>query len=59
MNLVIGLLLVGIVASLGQALFGMAAGGAEGSARMARALTIRIGLSVLMFLVMLATMYFR
>lgn len=59
MNLVIGLLLVGIVASLGHAMFGMAAGGAEGSARMARALTIRIGLSVLMFLVMLATMYFH
>ena len=59
MNLVIGLLLLGIVASLGQAMFGMAAGGAAGSARMARALTIRISLSVLMFVVMLATMYFR
>jgi hypothetical protein len=59
MNVLIGLLLLGIVASLGHAMFGMVTGGAEGSARMARALTVRIGLSVLVFLAMLASMYFR
>jgi len=57
MNLLVGLLLLGAVASLGQAMFAMSSG-PEGSAQMARALTIRIGLSVAAFLLMLAKMHF-
>ena len=58
MNFVVGLLLLGVVASLGQAMFAMTSG-PEGSARMVRALTIRISLSVVAFLLMLAGMHFR
>lgn len=57
MTFLLGLLLLGIVASLGHAMFSMASGPA-GSARMAQALTVRIGLSVVLFLVMLAGLYF-
>lgn len=49
MEFVIGLLLLGIVASLGQALFAMASGDPESSARMVRSLTIRITLSLVLF----------
>jgi DUF2909 family protein len=58
MSFLIGLLFLGIVASLGHAMFSMTSGPA-GSARMARALTVRIGLSVLLFLVLLGGMHFR
>jgi hypothetical protein len=58
MTFLAGVLLIGIVASMGQAMFSMTSG-PEGSARMVRALTLRIGLSVLLFLVMLAGMHFR
>jgi hypothetical protein len=57
MTFLIGLLFLGIVASLGQAMFSMTSG-PEGSARMARALVIRVGLSVALFLVLLAEMRF-
>jgi cytochrome bd-type quinol oxidase subunit 2 len=49
-------LLIGIVASLGSALFHLGANrgdSAESSAKMARALTYRIGLSVGLFLLLL------
>lgn len=58
MQFVIGLLLFGIVASLGQALFAMATGGPEASARMVRSLTIRIGLSLALFAVLMIGWHF-
>ena len=49
------LCLAGIVGSLGSALFQLSRGTNEGSARLARALTVRIALSILLFgLLMLA-----
>jgi hypothetical protein len=56
MKYVIALVFVGILASLGFALFFMLKGGPSGrgkSGGMARALTVRIGLSVLLFLCVL------
>lgn len=56
MKYVIALGFVGILASLGFALFFMLKDGREGRAKrggMARALTVRIGLSVLLFLCLL------
>lgn len=56
MKYVVALVFVGILASLGVALFFMLKDGREGRARsggMARALTVRIGLSVLLFLCLL------
>jgi low affinity Fe/Cu permease len=56
MKYVIALVFVGILASLGSALFFMLKDGREGRAKsggMARALTVRIGLSVLLFLCVL------
>jgi len=58
MTFVVGLLLLGVVASLGHAMLAMTSG-PEGSARMVRGLTIRVGLSVVAFLLMLASMHFR
>lgn len=57
MKVVIVLVLVGIVASLGQALFAMSSGH-DNSAQMVRALTWRIGLSVALFLALMAAWYF-
>jgi len=56
MKYVVALVFVGILVSLGVALFFMLKDGREGRARsggMARALTVRIGLSVLLFLCLL------
>ena len=56
MKYVVALVFVGILASLGVALFFMLRDGREGRAKsggMARALTVRIGLSVLLFLCLL------
>ena len=50
------LLLVAIVASLGKALFHLASG-TEQSGRTARALTVRIALSVALFLTLMAAWY--
>jgi hypothetical protein len=50
-----------IVVSLGKALFHMSAGGvddARHSALMARALSVRIGLSITLFVLLLAAWYF-
>jgi hypothetical protein len=57
MTFLIALLFVGIVGSLGHALFSMASG-PDSSGRMVRALTIRIGLSVLLFGALAAGSYF-
>jgi len=56
MKYVIALVFLGILASLGFALFFMLKDGREGRAKtggMARALTVRIGLSVILFLCVL------
>ena len=57
MNVLIGLLFLGIVGSLVQAMFAMASG-PDASGRMVRALSMRIGLSIVVFGLMLAGMYF-
>lgn len=60
-KILIVLVLVGIVASLGKALFHMSSGGsgeAAHSALMARALTVRIGLSVALFALLMLAWYF-
>lgn len=56
MKYLVALAFVGILASLGWALFYMLKDGRDGRAKsggMARALTVRIGLSVLLFLCIL------
>ncbi|SFM76477.1 twin transmembrane helix small protein [Variovorax sp. OV329] len=56
MKFVIALVFLGILASLGSALYFMLRDGREGRAKsggMARALTVRIGLSVVLFLCVL------
>ena len=58
MTVLIGLLLLGIVGSLVQALFAMTSG-PDASGRMVRALSMRIGLSLVAFGVMLIGMYFE
>ena len=57
MTFLIALLFVGIVGSLGHALFSMASG-PDSSGRMVRALTVRIGLSVILFGALAAGSYF-
>jgi len=54
--LIVGLLFA-IVASLGQALFAMSSGPGN-STRMVRALTIRVGLSVALFALLLLSWHF-
>ncbi|WP_436312524.1 twin transmembrane helix small protein [Variovorax sp. LjRoot84] len=57
MKYLVALAFVGILASLGFALFFMLRDGREGRAKsggMVRALTVRIGLSVVLFLCLLA-----
>ncbi|MGJ7582554.1 twin transmembrane helix small protein [Variovorax sp. RHLX14] len=56
MKYLIGLAFIGILGSLGWALYFMLKDGRDGRAKsggMARALTVRIGLSVLLFLCLL------
>jgi hypothetical protein len=54
--------LVGVVASLGSGLFhlsrGGGAGGAEASRKLARALTVRITLSLVLFALLMLAWYF-
>ena len=57
MTFLIALLFLGIVGSLGHALFSMASG-PDSSGRMVRALTVRIGLSVILFGALAAGSYF-
>lgn len=56
MTVLIGLLFLGIVGSLVQAMFAMASG-PDASGRMVRALSIRIGLSLVVFGLMLIGMH--
>ena len=57
MTFLISLLFLGIVASLGHALFAMASG-PDSSGRMVRALTVRIALSLVLFAALAAGSYF-
>ena len=57
MQFAIILLLIAIVTSLGQALSAMASGPGQ-SARMARALTMRIGLSIALFVLLFIGYHF-
>ena len=50
--------LVAIIASLGSALFHLSRGTEEDSARLARALTIRITLSLVLFMLLMLAWYF-
>jgi hypothetical protein len=57
MTVVLVLLFLAIVASLGHAMFSMTSG-PSGSAQVVRALTVRISLSIVLFLAILAGFYF-
>lgn len=57
MKVLIAVTLIGIVASLGQALFAMSSG-PNHSAHVVRALTVRITLSVALFLMLMLGYYF-
>ena len=62
MNQVVWLLvllcLVGIVGSLGSALYQLSRGTPEGSTRLARMLTVRISLSLVLFALLMLAWYF-
>ena len=51
------LCLIGIVASLGSGLFHLSRGGADDSRRLARALTVRIALSLALFALLVIAWY--
>ena len=53
MNVVIGLVLIGVFASLGSALFYMVSPAGRDSNAMAKALTVRISLSVALFVLLM------
>ena len=55
--LIVGALAV-IVASLGSGLFHLSRGGAEDSQRLARALTLRITVSLVLFALLMIAWYF-
>ena len=57
MKVVIAVVLIGIVASLGQALFAMSSG-PDNSGRVVRSLTVRIALSVVLFALLMLGHYF-
>ncbi len=56
--LLVLLCLLGIVGSLGSALVQLSRGTAESSAKLARALTVRIGLSLALFVLLMLAWYF-
>jgi DUF2909 family protein len=56
-KVLIAVALIGIVASLGQALFAMSSG-PNNSAQVVRALTVRITLSVVLFALLMLGYYF-
>lgn len=57
MKVLIAVVLLGIVASLGQALFAMSSG-PDPTGRVVKALTVRISLSVLLFVLLMLSYYF-
>jgi hypothetical protein len=56
-KVVIAVVLIGIVVSLGQALFAMSSG-PDNSGRVVRSLTVRIALSVVLFALLMLGHYF-
>jgi len=56
-KVVIAVVLIGIVVSLGQALFAMSSG-PDNSGRVARSLTVRIALSVVLFALLMLGHHF-
>ncbi len=56
MKVVIAVVLIGVVISLGQALFAMSSG-PDNSGRVVRALTVRIALSVVLFAILMVGHY--
>jgi hypothetical protein len=58
MRIVVILFLAGILVSLGSALYYMIRGGGEGGQRMFRALALRVGLSITLFVLLMAAYYF-
>jgi len=57
MKVLIAVLLIGIVLSLGQALFAMSSG-PDQSGRMVRALSVRVALSLLLFALVMVGSHF-
>ena len=57
MKVVIAVVLIGIVVSLGQALFAMSSG-PDHSGRMVRALSVRVALSLLLFALVMVGSHF-
>jgi len=57
MKVLIAVLLIGIVLSLGQALFAMSSG-PDQSGRMVRALSVRVALSILLFALVMVGSHF-
>ena len=57
MKVLIAVLLIGIVLSLGQALFAMSSG-PDHSGRMVRALSVRVALSLLLFALVMVGSHF-
>ena len=57
MKVLIAVLLIGIVVSLGQALFAMSSG-PDQSGRMVRALSVRVALSLLLFALVMVGSHF-
>lgn len=57
MKVVIAVVLIGIVVSLGQALFAMSSG-PDNSGRVVRSLTVRIALSVVLFALLMLGHHF-
>jgi len=55
-KVIIGVLLIGIVVSLGNAMFHMTSG-PEASAKTVRALTVRISLSLVLFALLMLSYY--
>ena len=57
MKILIAVALIAVVVSLGQALFAMSSG-PNNSARVVRALTVRISVSVALFIALMVAWYF-
>jgi membrane associated rhomboid family serine protease len=58
LRLVIILVLIAIIASLGSALYHLSRSSGESSPKVVRALTLRVGLSLGLFILLMAAWYF-
>ena len=57
LRLVVILVLIAIVASLGSALYHLSRSSGEASPKVVRALTVRVGLSLVLFILLMAAWY--